>query len=196
MSMKTNLGLAGVVVAVLVAGVAFWELREDSHPGVPASSAVAPPVTPQPSASPRPAASEAPQRQATAAPSPPAPAASASPEAPQGAAASPAGIAQSNQPPPSPSPAPSPSATLEPPGPTALAPPAPRATLPAEGEMSEADRRKVQQILQGMKFYQGPIDGQFGPMTRAAIRRYQNSIGAQSTGELTANEAARLASTH
>jgi peptidoglycan hydrolase-like protein with peptidoglycan-binding domain len=62
--------------------------------------------------------------------------------------------------------------------------------------MSEADRRQVQQMLQGMKFYQGPIDGKFGPLTRAAIRRYQDSIGAKSTGYLSAEEATRLASTH
>jgi peptidoglycan hydrolase-like protein with peptidoglycan-binding domain len=51
-------------------------------------------------------------------------------------------------------------------------------------------------MLQDMKYYQGPIDGQFGPMSRAAIRRYQDSIGAKSTGYLTAEEATRLASTH
>ena len=60
--------------------------------------------------------------------------------------------------------------------------------------MSEADRRQIQQMLQGMKFYQGPIDGKFGPGTRAAIRRYQDSIGAKITGYLTADEATRLAS--
>ena len=68
-------------------------------------------------------------------------------------------------------------------------------TLPAEDQMSEADRRQVQKMLQGMKYYQGPIDGKFGPLTRAAIRRYQDSIGAKSTGYLTAEEATRLAST-
>ena len=69
------------------------------------------------------------------------------------------------------------------------------ATLPAEDQMSEADRQEVQKMLQGMKYYQGPVDGKFGPLTRAAIRRYQDSIGAKSTGYLTAEEATRLAST-
>jgi peptidoglycan hydrolase-like protein with peptidoglycan-binding domain len=50
-------------------------------------------------------------------------------------------------------------------------------------------------MLQDMKFYQGPIDGKFGPLTRAAIRRYQDSIQAKSTGYLTAVEATKLAST-
>jgi peptidoglycan hydrolase-like protein with peptidoglycan-binding domain len=62
--------------------------------------------------------------------------------------------------------------------------------------MSEADRRQIQQMLQDMKYYEGPIDGKFGPLTRAAIRRYQDSIRAKSTGYLTAEEATRLASTH
>ncbi|MBR0798615.1 peptidoglycan-binding protein [Bradyrhizobium jicamae] len=62
--------------------------------------------------------------------------------------------------------------------------------------MSETDRRQTQQLLKEMKFYQGPIDGKFGPATRAAIRRYQNSISVKSTGYLTAEEATRLAGTH
>jgi peptidoglycan hydrolase-like protein with peptidoglycan-binding domain len=68
-------------------------------------------------------------------------------------------------------------------------------TLPAEDQMSEANRRQIQKILEGMKYYQGPIDGKFGPLSRTAIRRYQESIGAKSTGYLTAAEATRLAST-
>ena len=43
--------------------------------------------------------------------------------------------------------------------------------------MSEADRRQIQKMLQGMSYYKGPINGKFGPLTRAAIRRYQDSIG-------------------
>ena len=74
-------------------------------------------------------------------------------------------------------------------------PPATVTTLPAEDQMSEADRRQIQQMLQAMKYYQGPIDGKFGRLSRAAIRRYQDSIGAKSTGYLTAEEATRLAST-
>ena len=62
--------------------------------------------------------------------------------------------------------------------------------------MSEADRRQVQEMLQRLNYYQGPIDGKFGPLTRAAIRRFQDSIGVRSTGYLTAADATRLASTH
>lgn len=58
--------------------------------------------------------------------------------------------------------------------------------------MSEAGRRQVQQALYRLGYYQGPVDGIFGPLTRAAIRRFQHNIGAEITGYLTAEEAHRL----
>jgi peptidoglycan hydrolase-like protein with peptidoglycan-binding domain len=70
--------------------------------------------------------------------------------------------------------------------------PSPRA-LPAEAEMSMADRRQVQEALQRLDYYKGPVDGIFGPLTRAAIRRFQQqNIGADATGHLTADQANRL----
>jgi peptidoglycan hydrolase-like protein with peptidoglycan-binding domain len=72
---------------------------------------------------------------------------------------------------------------------------APVPTMPAEDRMSAANRRKVQEALHHRGYYQGPLDGIFGPRTRAAIRRFQDSIGAQGTGHLTAVEASRLVST-
>ena len=205
MSMKTKLGLAALaVVALLVAGIAYWTLRESSGPS---DSAGAPPVAPQTTAPAAPPASQsastAPQSQATAPPAPASQAPSTAPPQSQAstplaaapaAPSSPAAIAQSNQPPASPATPPTPQANAEqgqPPTPAA-----PTTTLPAEDQMSEADRQQIQKMLQGMKYYQGPIDGKFGPLTRAAIRRYQDSIGAKSTGYLTADEATRLASTH
>ena len=78
----------------------------------------------------------------------------------------------------------------------AIAASAPPATaMPAETSMAEADRRQVQEALQRLNYYQGPIDGSFGPMTRAAIRQFQHDIGAASTGYLTAEEANRLVGT-
>jgi peptidoglycan hydrolase-like protein with peptidoglycan-binding domain len=38
-------------------------------------------------------------------------------------------------------------------------------------------------------------DGVFGPQTRAAIRRFQQAIGAEQTSVITAGEARRLVST-
>ena len=117
------------------------------------------------------------------------------------APSSPAVITQPNQPAASPATSPAPPtspANAEQGQPPVLSPTTPaarRITLPPENQMSEADRRQIQKMLQGMKHYQGPINGKFGPLTRAAIRRYQDSIGAKSTGYLTAEEATRLAST-
>jgi peptidoglycan hydrolase-like protein with peptidoglycan-binding domain len=59
--------------------------------------------------------------------------------------------------------------------------------------MSEADRRRVQSALVRLGYYDGKIDGVFGPDSRAAIRRYQHEIGAAMTGKLTAEQATRLA---
>ena len=61
--------------------------------------------------------------------------------------------------------------------------------------MSAANRRKVQEALRHLGYYRGRVDGIFGPRTRAAIRRFQDSIGSKSTGYLSAVEANRLVST-
>jgi len=69
-------------------------------------------------------------------------------------------------------------------------------TMPDEADMSRADRVRVQEILLRLGFYKGNADGIFGRLTRVAIRRFQNSIGAEMTGRLTAEQASRLVSTH
>lgn len=61
--------------------------------------------------------------------------------------------------------------------------------------MSAADRRRIQEALHRLGYDPGPVDGIFGPLTRAAVRRFQQDIGAKSTGVLTADEASRLVST-
>src|SRR6516162_3600164 len=70
------------------------------------------------------------------------------------------------------------------------------ATMPDEAGMSRADPLRVQETLRRLGYYQGQADGIFGPLTRAAIRRFQSEIGATSTGRLTAEEASRLVNTH
>ena len=67
--------------------------------------------------------------------------------------------------------------------------------LPDEAQMTEADRHMVQTALVHLGYYDNPIDGLFGPETRAAIRRYQHEIGAEMTGRLTAEQATRLVNT-
>jgi hypothetical protein len=69
----------------------------------------------------------------------------------------------------------------------------PAVTLPGEGQMADGDRRFVQGALQKLGYYSGQVDGVFGPDTRAAIRRYQHEIGAPMTGQLTPDQATRLA---
>ena len=68
-------------------------------------------------------------------------------------------------------------------------------TKPDETSTSKADRRRVQEALRRLGFYRGHADGIFGPLTRAAIRRFQHDSGAPMTGHLTAEELSRLAST-
>ena len=58
--------------------------------------------------------------------------------------------------------------------------------------MSVADRRQIQAALYRLSYDPGPVDGVFGPLTRAAIRRFQQAVGAEPTGSLTAAEANRL----
>ena len=177
MSMKTSLSWGAlVVVAFLVPGIAYWAFHERSQPAALSGSAGAPPAAPQASAPPA-----APQ--ASAPPPPPAP------------SPTPPAIAQSNEPAASPATPPNPPAAAErgqAKAPPSATPAAPTATLPAEDQMSEADRRQVQEVLKHLNYYQGPIDGKFGPLTRAAIRRFQDSISVKRTGYLTAAEATRL----
>jgi hypothetical protein len=204
--MKTSLTLGVLaVVALLVPGIAYWKLHENSEPDAPSSSTGAPaPQTSTPPPAPAPPASAAPPPapapQASAPRPAPAPQASAPPPTPAprpAASSTPPVIAQSNQPAASPGTPPSPPATAERAQATGApsVTPAPPATLPADGQMSGADRRQVQEILQRLNYYQGPIDGKFGPATRAAIRLFQDSIKVNSTGYLTAAEATRLVGT-
>ena len=184
MSMKTSLSWGAlVVVALLVPGIAYWAFHERSQPAAPPGSAGAPPAAPQASAPPPPPTPPPAAPQASAPPPPPAP------------SPTPPAIAQSNEPAASPATPPSPPAAAErgqATAPPSATPAASTATLPAEDQMSEADRRQVQEVLKHLNYYQGPIDGKFGPLTRAAIRRFQDSISVKRTGYLTAAEATRL----
>jgi peptidoglycan hydrolase-like protein with peptidoglycan-binding domain len=171
---------AFVIVALLVAGVSYRLVREEPKPASPKNGAD---VTTPPSR----AAPENPQPTG---------------QEPAPATASPAPATGSSQPakpfaPPAPVPS-TPAAPAQPSQVTSPAPPppsaAPTATMPAEDKMSAANRRTVQEALHRLGYYQGPVDGKFGPLTRGAIRRFQDSIGAKSTGHLTAAEASRLVS--
>jgi hypothetical protein len=92
-------------------------------------------------------------------------------------------------PPPNAPPAPNSLAAVAPPPPT----PVPVLALPADDLMSDGDRRLIQGLLGKLGYYDGQVDGVFGPDTRAAIRRYQHELGDPMTGKLTAAQATRLA---
>jgi peptidoglycan hydrolase-like protein with peptidoglycan-binding domain len=67
--------------------------------------------------------------------------------------------------------------------------------MPAEADMTDANRRQVQEALRRLGYYRGPTDGIIGRLTRTAIHRFQQDIGAEPTGSLTADQASRLVST-
>jgi peptidoglycan hydrolase-like protein with peptidoglycan-binding domain len=67
--------------------------------------------------------------------------------------------------------------------------------MPAEADMTDANRREVQEALRRLGYYRGPMDGIIGRRTRAAIHRFQQDIGAEPTGSLTADQATWLVST-
>jgi peptidoglycan hydrolase-like protein with peptidoglycan-binding domain len=64
--------------------------------------------------------------------------------------------------------------------------------MPAEADMSEANRRQIQEALSSLGYYKGPVDGVFGRRTRSAIRHFQRDIKTAATSHLTADEANRL----
>jgi len=92
-------------------------------------------------------------------------------------------------PPPNAPPAPNSLAAVAPP-PLTSAP----VTVPSDDQMSDGDRRLIQQMLGKLGYYDGQVDGVFGPDTRAAIRRYQHELGAPMTGKLTSQQATKLVS--
>ena len=78
--------------------------------------------------------------------------------------------------------------------PAAVAPPMPPTpAFPEEAQYTERDRQAVQAALLELGYYAGAVDGRFGAGTRAAIRRYQHEVGADMTGVLAPQQAARLA---
>ena len=175
----------GFVIAVLgMAGISYWVVQERSQStALTKNVAEAPaPAMQKPAQNPLPASESS------------VPDAGASPEA----------VVENSVPPPEPpareeKPLDKPTAArgTQPTQATAPAPPsstALAAAIPAEDKMNARNRRQVQQALQRLGYYEGPLDELFGPATRSAIRRFQESIGAQATGRLNETEASRLAS--
>jgi peptidoglycan hydrolase-like protein with peptidoglycan-binding domain len=109
-------------------------------------------------------------------------------------AAAPAETQAAAAPPAQSEPTPAPAATAR--ATAAAAQATPAISLPAEARMSSADRRQVQEALRRLNYYHGPVDGIIGPQTRQAIRDFQQHVGAQGTGYLSAAQADRLVAAH
>jgi hypothetical protein len=102
---------------------------------------------------------------------------------------------------PEPAPVVPPAAPVAPPTAAAPVTPTPVASgpvvkLPDEAQMTDAERKTVQQALLRLGYYDHNIDASFGPETRAAVRRFQHEIGGETTGHLTADQATRLVNSH
>lgn len=89
--------------------------------------------------------------------------------------------------------------------PDAPAEPAPEPAVvdetPAEARASEAaltaeEKKELQTALSWFGFYQGGIDGAFGPGTRNAMAAWQTAFGLEPTGVLTARQRATLVASH
>jgi cytoskeletal protein RodZ len=196
--MKTALSLGTLaIVALLVAGVTYRVIHEEPKPpenrtavATPPNPGQAAPENSQPTGREK-AAPENPQPNGRQMATPASPAPATASREPTTASQEPATASQEPATA-SRAPAAGSSQAAKPPAPPATAAPAP--TMPAESKMSATNRRNVQEALHHLGYYQGPVDGIFGPRTRAAIRRFQSSIGAKRTGYLTAVEASRLVS--
>ena len=195
MGTKASLTLGALaILALLIAGVSYWTIRENPHSASGAKNlAEAPPpavqVRPENSL---PIDKEKQAADASIQTRPP----STAPAAPSPASSAPPTTAGQSKDVPTPPSSPSISAAPEQSREVTEKPPSAAMPLamPDEDKMSEANRRQVQEALHGLGYYSGPVDGIFGPLTRASIRQFQDSIGEKETGLLTAAEAGRLVS--
>ena len=74
----------------------------------------------------------------------------------------------------------------------AIAQPQPSSQLTYTQPLSRNDVQTVQQRLRSVGAYRGPIDGNWGPESAAALERYQQTHGLQVTGEMNQATAATL----
>ena len=64
--------------------------------------------------------------------------------------------------------------------------------LPAERELTWEEVHELQKRLQALSFEPGPLDGLKGPMTAAAVRRFEKARGLPETGEINLTTLSRL----
>jgi peptidoglycan hydrolase-like protein with peptidoglycan-binding domain len=87
---------------------------------------------------------------------------------------------------------PAPTAEAEPTPPPALADETPQEARASESLLERPDREALQVGLQWFGFYEGAIDGAFGPGTRNAMADWQAANGVEPTGILTTFQRATL----
>lgn len=66
----------------------------------------------------------------------------------------------------------------------------------SEARMTEDERKELQVALQWFGFYAGGIDGAYGPGTRKSMAAWQEAMGLEPTGVLTARQRATLVANH
>ena len=72
---------------------------------------------------------------------------------------------------------------------------APRIELAQSGQQVSAERiRQAQRMLRDLGYNPGPIDGLYGPRTRAAVERFQRDYGHPVDGRVTQNLISALTS--
>src|SRR5437016_4460148 len=57
------------------------------------------------------------------------------------------------------------------------------APVASGGSPGDADAAALQVVLRQRGFYQGPVDGYLGPLSAAAVSRFQESVGLPKTGQ-------------
>ncbi|MBF9043873.1 peptidoglycan-binding protein [Rhodobacterales bacterium HKCCE4037] len=80
----------------------------------------------------------------------------------------------------------------EEPEPVAIPDETPQQARQSEAQLTREERDQLQIALQWFGFYNGAIDGAFGPGTRASMQAYQESRGMELTGVLTTRQRAQL----
>jgi hypothetical protein len=80
-------------------------------------------------------------------------------------------------------------------GKTLVSPPVPSDTNRREETLTDAERCAIQRQLNALGFQSGTADGSLGKKSRAAIRRWQQDIGAKDDGHLQSKQIDRLIGT-
>ena len=153
-TIRQLVGLVAVsVVVLLIGGLSYWVLKGSWQSVAPQSSAP-PASTAAATPAPTVATSTAPPTSTAGTPLAPPPAAAAT-------SAPPVATSTTEAPPAPPATA---TASTAPPASTGATASGTQ-SLPVEADISEANRRQIQEALRRLEYYEGSVDGIFGPLT-------------------------------